>query len=116
MKGTRLPDDWQPDANLLAWAKGRRPDLDMPDAIERFRDYWCAVSGAKATKIDWNATFRNWVRECRATPSAKPAWTPPQMPSPAAHLPAEPASRRLSDTEREANRRRLADMLGTLGR
>lgn len=37
MKGTRLPPDWTPDHNLLAWACGRRPDLDMQDTIEAFR-------------------------------------------------------------------------------
>lgn len=30
--------------------------------IEKFTDYWISMSGAKATKKDWRATFRNWCR------------------------------------------------------
>ena len=30
---------------------------------ERFRDYWLGLGGAKAAKLDWLATWRNWVRK-----------------------------------------------------
>jgi hypothetical protein len=29
---------------------------------EQFRDYWSAKAGSGATKLDWQATWRNWVR------------------------------------------------------
>ena len=29
---------------------------------QSFRDYWIAKSGAAATKLDWRATWRNWLR------------------------------------------------------
>ena len=30
---------------------------------EEFTDYWIAVSGQKAIKLDWLATWRNWCRK-----------------------------------------------------
>ena len=63
-RGTRLPPDWSPDEDLLAWAKSERPDLDLPKVLADFRDYWVAKS-EKATKLDWPATFRSWVRKER---------------------------------------------------
>ncbi len=29
---------------------------------EKFHDYWIALSGQKAVKSDWVATWRNWIR------------------------------------------------------
>jgi hypothetical protein len=29
---------------------------------DKFRDHWIAMSGAKALKADWPATWRNWCR------------------------------------------------------
>ena len=62
--GTRLPDDWTPPEDWIAWARehtgwGRERVLDVAD---RFRDYWVSVPGAKGRKRDWLATWRNWVR------------------------------------------------------
>lgn len=61
-KASRLPADWQPDEVLLAWAKAERPDLNLKLTVDSFRDYWIGKSGKDATKTDWPATFRNWVR------------------------------------------------------
>ena len=30
--------------------------------IDKFSDYWKALAGAKAIKLDWEATFKNWCR------------------------------------------------------
>ena len=64
-RGTRLPADWQPNDQLRAWAVKERPDLDMQRTIDSFTDYWKGKTGASATKLDWDATFRNWVRNER---------------------------------------------------
>ena len=61
--GSRLAPDWQPDEKLMAWATKERPDLDITKTIESFIDYWIAKTGQAATKLDWDATFRNWVRK-----------------------------------------------------
>lgn len=53
---TELPDDWK------AFAEQEEPDLDPQRLFENFRDYWTGLSGAKAIKKDWTATWRNYVR------------------------------------------------------
>ncbi len=62
-RGTRLPPDWQPSEDLVAFAaeQGFHPDR-IAAIAEQFRDYWHAVAGAKGRKLDWPATWRNWVR------------------------------------------------------
>lgn len=70
-RGSRLQPDWEPDPTLQAWASKERPDLDLDAVIEGFRDFWIAKPGKDGTKLDWPATFRNWVRNQR---SAKPGF------------------------------------------
>lgn len=62
-RGHRLPDDWAPGPDLLAWAAENAPAVDVQTAADEFRDYWRAVPGAKGRKLDWDATFRNRLRE-----------------------------------------------------
>ena len=51
-----MPDEWK------AFCIKERPDI-KPDAVwNQFRDYWIAQGGSKGTKLDWFATWRNWVR------------------------------------------------------
>lgn len=64
-RGTRLPATWYPDPQLIMWAKQQRPDINVHDTTESFKDYWHGVSGAKGIKLDWDATFRNWIRNQR---------------------------------------------------
>jgi uncharacterized protein YdaU (DUF1376 family) len=70
-RGTRLPLDWAPHPDLRAWATAKRPDLELGTTIESFVDYWASKPGADGTKLDWDATFRNWVRQERAAPRAR---------------------------------------------
>jgi len=74
-KASRIAPDWQPDEVLMAWAKAERSDLHLPTTIASFRDYWIGKSGKDATKADWSATFRNWVRREKgnAPAQSKPA-------------------------------------------
>jgi len=74
--GSRLPTDWQPPQELIDWAKLERPDLNVTSQIDRFRDYWTAKAGKEATKRDWPATFRNWIRNARAD-----GWSGQPMPA-----------------------------------
>lgn len=59
---TRLPTDWIPNDEQIAFCKNTRPDLNPNSTADRFRDYWIAQPGAKGVKLDWNSTWRNWVR------------------------------------------------------
>jgi uncharacterized protein YdaU (DUF1376 family) len=69
-RATRLPENWQPNDDMMQFCKTERPELQMKDVADSFRDYWIAVPGAKGRKADWNATWRNWVRNQRAQPGA----------------------------------------------
>jgi hypothetical protein len=70
-RGTRLPHGWQLPDDWQAWAEQVRPDW-TPQGIIResitFRDYWLAKSGANGSKMDWLATWRNWIRRCETEP------------------------------------------------
>ena len=62
-RGSRLPANWVPNKELAEWSKSERPDLDLRKVLEEFRDYWTSVAGSKGVKLDWDATWRNWVRK-----------------------------------------------------
>lgn len=64
--GSRLPPDWKPSEDESSWARKERPDLDIAKQADRFRDYWIAKTGKEATKLDWTATWRNWIRNAHA--------------------------------------------------
>ena len=59
-----LPDDW------AAWAKEARPDLNIQDVADRFKDFWVAKAGKDGAKLDWLATWRNWVRNSKSVGSS----------------------------------------------
>ena len=61
-RGSRLSADWVLPKEWADWAKQERPDLDLRSVGEQFKDYWSAKAGSGATKLDWQATWRNWVR------------------------------------------------------
>lgn len=71
-RATRLPDNWWPSAELENWAIAERPDLNFKTTAESFIDYWRGLAGSKATKLDWDGTYRNWVRAQRVTKAVKP--------------------------------------------
>lgn len=61
-RGTRLPAHWTPSEDQIAFCKELRPDLNPVAVGERFKDFWIAQAGSKGVKLDWDATWRNWVR------------------------------------------------------
>jgi hypothetical protein len=62
-RGTRLPDNWMPDHDVIDAMRQQFPHVDLKAVHDEFADYWRAVPGAKGRKTDWNATWRNRVRE-----------------------------------------------------
>jgi uncharacterized protein YdaU (DUF1376 family) len=69
-RATRLPTDWQPTPEMIEFCANERPELQVKDVVNSFRDYWIAAPGAKGRKADWLATWRNWVRNQRAQQAA----------------------------------------------
>ena len=62
-RATRILDDWQPTADLVAWQRENGiSDLLARRELPKFRDYWAAQPGERGRKADWGATWRNWLR------------------------------------------------------
>lgn len=60
-RGSRLPDDWQPD-ELFAAREGLS-SWEISREAEKFVDYWRELPGQRGVKLDWAGTWRNWVRK-----------------------------------------------------
>lgn len=61
-RACRLPEDF-PREIEIQWAKANEPAVDAKREAAKFRDYWKGKSGKDATKADWPATWRNWIRK-----------------------------------------------------
>lgn len=64
-KGTRLSSDWVLPKTWGVWAvaEGGLPEADVRQEASKFRDYWIGVAGRNGVKLDWQATWRNWIRK-----------------------------------------------------
>jgi hypothetical protein len=92
-----LPNPFELPAEWREFCQTNRPDLD-PDAVAaKFADFWHSKPGKGGTKLDWLATWRNWVREERVVRT-----------SPAARAPAQS----FAAADREAGMRRWEEMTG----
>jgi len=60
-RGHRLPDTFRVTDDMRSWAVEHHPTVDVDTQTVRFRDYWRAESGAKASKLDWVAAWRTWI-------------------------------------------------------
>jgi len=56
LKLESLPEEWD------KFCKTERPDLKPVEVWNQFKDYWAGIGGQKGSKLDWFATWRNWVR------------------------------------------------------
>lgn len=65
-RGSRLPKDWVLPDDWRAWAVAERPGLDVDLEAAKFADFWHAKAGKDATKLNWEATWRNWIRNASA--------------------------------------------------
>lgn len=65
-RGTRIPEDFMPREATIAAIRADFPAITSQDlelAHASFRDYWTAASGANASKRDWDAAWRVWMRK-----------------------------------------------------
>jgi hypothetical protein len=82
-RGTRVPDDFQPTDEMKAWfaAEGLQRLIQGRVEHEKFMDYWRSAPGAKGVKLDWPATWRNWMRTAaersQGTGYSRPVSAPP---------------------------------------
>lgn len=93
-KTTLLPEDWQPTAEDIEWAKQECPHVEVKHETDKFRDYWLTTGKRKS---NWRFTWRNWIRRSRAV------WAP--RPTPIRSSPASVA---------DANSQRVRQLLDDL--
>jgi hypothetical protein len=62
-RGTQIAVDWSPSDAERSFAKQEGfSEFEIGREINKFRDYWTACAGAKGVKLDWSATWRQWIR------------------------------------------------------
>jgi hypothetical protein len=90
-RATRLPDDFVVPLDWIEWAIAKRgwSGADARDEAENFRGYWQARAGKEATKLDWEKTWQNWVRNSRRKAGAVATGPPSQPADFASHLAAK---------------------------
>ena len=71
-RGSRLSKDLIFPQEWYVFCKQERPDLEPLITFNKFQDYWISQAGQKGVKLDWFATWRNWVRNTNA-PKQNPA-------------------------------------------
>lgn len=64
LRGSRLPAEWRLPKPWGEWAvtEGMAESAVRRQA-DRFHDYWIGKPGREGVKLDWQATWRNWVRK-----------------------------------------------------
>lgn len=63
-RASRLPADWVPDADDIAY--GTEHDFvgrEWDRLIDDYRDYWHARAGPGGLKLSWKKTLRVWIRK-----------------------------------------------------
>ena len=97
-RGSRLPTDWFLPTSWEEWARKERPDLFVEKTAESFKDYWISKPGSGGVKLNWEATWRNWVRSQKQ--SFKPQDVVHQTtPTPANH---DAALRKIEEDRKKA--------------
>jgi len=61
-RGSRLQPDFCLTDDWKEFCRIERSDLDPQKVFDGFKDYWIAKPGQQGVKLDWLATWRNWVR------------------------------------------------------
>ena len=61
-RGSRLQADFCLTEDWKQFCRTERSDLDPQKVFDGFKDYWIAKPGQQGVKLDWLATWRNWVR------------------------------------------------------
>lgn len=70
-RGTRLPADWDLPEDWKNWVLVNMPAFpaeQIQAQADQFRDYWISQPGQKGVKLNWQAVWRNWIRNARPAP------------------------------------------------
>lgn len=61
-RASRINETWMPSKETVEKLSKEFPHIDQKMEHKKFVDHWLASSGRNATKLDWEATYRNWIR------------------------------------------------------
>lgn len=67
-----MTENWMPSPSVRSEMQTECPHVNFRTEHKKFIDYWMAKSGRDATKIDWDRTWRNWIRTAAERTGAKP--------------------------------------------
>jgi|GEM_PF-3348328 len=81
-RGSRIPDDFEVTPTMIAWAREHTPLVDGKAATAKFIDHWRSSTGRNATKLDWVAAWRNWLRTDQESLERTQRRTTTQRPTP----------------------------------
>jgi hypothetical protein len=78
---TRLPEDWQPSQDGVAFAQREHPAIDWRREARAFRDYWLAKPDGRSADLE--ASWRRWLGQAaRFTSRGKQTGTSQYNPAP----------------------------------
>lgn len=77
-RGCRIPPEWKPSEadREFAFSKGASHER-ITTETEKFRNYWLAKAGPGAVKLDWSATWKNWILQSLERIPGNPPPAPP---------------------------------------
>lgn len=65
-RGTRLSEDWFLPVEWGQWALSEGwAEPGIRAEADKFKDHWISKAGRDGTKRDWQATWRNWMRNSK---------------------------------------------------
>jgi hypothetical protein len=64
-RGTRIPEPFLLTKEMREWSEKECPQIDLKTETQRFVNYYRAKTGQNATKLDWRATWENWILGAR---------------------------------------------------
>jgi hypothetical protein len=65
-RGTRMPPDFMPSMETIEQMIAEFPTVSKAEWSRehlKFKDYWNGVSTQRGVKLDWEGTWRNWMRK-----------------------------------------------------
>jgi hypothetical protein len=82
LRGARLPEGFVVPDEWLAWARRDFPQINARLEAAKFVDHWHAAAGQQASKRDWKAAWRNWIRKTDEMGPRRPVNGSPRPPLP----------------------------------
>lgn len=72
-RGKRISVPFEVDEDMADWAREHVPKVDVARETTKFVNHWKSKTGRDATKLDWRATWENWLLKAvdYATPNGR---------------------------------------------